>query len=724
VTKHAQLPDGTVLEFPEDTPDEVMDKAVREHLQQYGPGPGRPAAPNPQKEQEAFVRANEGPGDAQNLFAGGVAGGYDTALGISQGLAHINPQQRLIDYGFNLAGIPGMRETVDQRRQQFEQEKAAYPGSQSGAFRTGEFGGGMLATSPLAALSIPAKGAGFLSAVGRGAGLGGITAATQSVNGDNFAAEKAKQFVGGSALGAGIPAIGRGAIWTAERIYGPNVMAQIANLANAGANKKPYAMEGEQLAKDTGVRFTPGQVSGSKMQTGLENMSRQSLFSADRAFQADKRTAEDAVRYVERLMDNITKNPASEAAVGAQVQSVTRAAVTKIADQREKIAAQQYGAIDQALGNRAFVQPNNAMAEADAIIKQYSGVVTPEAARIVKQAQELKAKLSGRTFTFTEAQANRGYYGKGARGSTNVFDDIAPDLNRTIATRLFKAFDKDIEHSAARLENGNLGPGIVPQGYFKGQMGPGGGKLAQAVRDANANYKQYSQLIEATEMHPISRLFGDNIKIGDVVQFDKIAPEVVLNRLGQMHPSELHMVRNFMERNAPEAWQQYKRLIVERSLESAQTLPTSAGANTVPFNAALFMRAMGGDKPDKVKKLQAIFSADEFTEIDKAFQVARRLGDRFGYNGSNTGPWMEVQSLLDSIKKRSMQAVASSGGEIFGLRKIANVMLNADGRRALVQLSQAPPKSRQAASAVAFLASLIAGQNSPQPYPNKGTAHP
>lgn len=32
MTKHAQLPDGTILEFPDDTPDAVMDKAVKSHL--------------------------------------------------------------------------------------------------------------------------------------------------------------------------------------------------------------------------------------------------------------------------------------------------------------------------------------------------------------------------------------------------------------------------------------------------------------------------------------------------------------------------------------------------------------------------------------------------------------------------------------------------------------------------------------------------------------------
>jgi hypothetical protein len=482
-------------------------------------------------------------------------------------------------------------------------------------------------------------------------------------------------------------------------------MAQLSNAQGWFANRKPFAKEGEDLSRRTGVRFTPSQVSGSKVGTALENMSRQSIFSADRAFEADTRIAHDAIRYMDRVMDGVTKNPASEAVLGSQIQSTVRGAVEKIATQRETIAAQQYGAIDKMLGNRAFVKPTNAMREADALIQEYSGIVTPEAQRIVAQAKALKDKLAQKQgFTFREAQANRGYYGKGARGGTNVFDDVSGDLNRTIATRLFKAFDADMEQSAAGLSG--KGPGMVPHGTIG---------LDEAIKQANGNYRRYSQLMEYTKAHPIARLLGDDIKLDDVVQFNKIAPETVIQRLGNMKPTELHMVRDFMKQNAPEAWQQYKRLMIEKAMDSARTLPTSAGANVVPFNAARFVRELGGDNPAKIKQLNAIFDASELKELDDAFAVARRLGDRFGYNGSGTGPYQEASKFFEAIKGRAYQAVASSGGEALGLRRIANVMLNADGRRALIQLSKLPPQSRQAASLTGFLGSLWAGQQAIQP---------
>lgn len=677
-----------------------------------GPGIGRPAPPNLQREAADLAR-REHREPATEILSGVIRGAYGTAVGASQFAAHLTPGAVAYDAVASRMGRPTVAGQTDEWARQHAADTAADPNAQTLPGKTGQFIGGMLATAPLTALSVPAKGASFLSAVGRGVAGGAATAATQPTTGD-FASEKFNQAALGGVVGGAVPLVGRAALATAEHLYGPNALSQVAYLPQSAANRSGFAQEGEDLAARTGVRLTPGQVSGSKVQTSLENMARQSVFSADRAFEADTKIANDAVRYVDRLMDGITRNPGSEATVGTQIQAVTRAAVDKIAKQRETVAARQYGAIDMALKGRPFVQPTNAIKEANAIIAEYGNIPTPEAERIVQQAKALRDKLHKtppgvaqpipNAYTFSDAQKMRGYYGRGARGGANVFDDVNPDINRQIATRLFRAFDADMDQSAQRLGGGNV-PGLVPPGHPGGIPG-----LSDAIRQANANYRKYSQLIEATKSHPIARLFGDNINIDDVLVFDKIPPETVIQRLGQMHPSEIQQVRGYMETQAPETWQQYKRLLIERALESARTLPTSSGANTVEFNAALFMRSLGGDKPDKVKKLQALFTADEFNQIDDAIKIARRLGDRTGYNGSGTGPYNEAVKLFESLKQRSAQAIASSVGEGMGLHRVANVMLNADGRRAVMTLARLPPRSQQAASLLGYLSALAAGQ--------------
>lgn len=687
-------------------------------VQQYGPGPGKPspAVPSARARQAELetIRAGQPGNPVGNFLTGNLYGVQGSGLGALQAAAHTLPDQPQDSWLY--AGTPegpDRTKALDEHVARWGAQRDSDPAMQTGAGAAGNFTGSMVATAPLAALSVPAKGASVLSWLARGAAGGGVVAGSEPVTSGNFVEQKGKQVAAGATIGAVVPAVLRGGMSAGERLYGPNAMAQVANWTNTGANKKPFAKEGEELAERTGVRMTPGQVSGGKTQTALENMSRQSIFSADRAFEADQKVAGDTIRYLDRIMDNVTKNPASEASIGTQIQAATRGAVVKIAEKRESQAAADYGALDKALGGRKFVQPDNAMAEADAIIRDYQNVAGPEAARIVKQAEAIKAQFGKNGgLSFTEAQRSRTYYGRGARGAANVFDEVNPDINRRIATRLFKAFDADIEASASRAGSNNLGPGIVPNGYFKGQLGGGNQGIVDAIRNANANYRRYSQLIEATESHPIARLFGDHVKLDDVLEFDKIPPETVITRLGQMKPTELGMVRNFMEKQAPEAWQQYKRLMIEKAVDAARTLPTSAGANTVPFNASQFVRTLGGDKPDKIKQLQAVFGASEMRELDDAFRVARRLGDNFGRNNSGTGPYNEAMSFFESLKSRSVQAIASTGGEAMGLRKIANVMLHAEGRRALIQLSKLPPTSRQAASLIGLIGSLAAGKGS------------
>ncbi|KAK6697107.1 hypothetical protein SNK04_014372 [Fusarium graminearum] len=163
-----------------------------------------------------------------------------------------------------------------------------------------------------------------------------------------------------------------------------------------------------------------------------------------------------------------------------------------------------------------------------------------------------------------------------------------------------------------------------------------------------------------------------------------------------------------MEKNEPEVWGQYKRMIVEDALAVAETAPASAGANHIPFNAGGFIRALGGDKVDKIEKLKATFDPSEMAEIMDALQAARRMGDKFGANFSGTGPYNEVvqasNGFVDAFKNASLRAAAGTAAPIAGFNKVARMMVDSNGRRALIELSRLPPGSRKANDLAAYLA--------------------
>lgn len=647
-------------------------------------------------------------------------GAYRGAESIAQGGAQLAMRNPYLLGGGAFAESMGqpdpfayIRQSVDDQATASAQAFDATPAGQSFMGQVGRFGAEVATTAPLAIASLPAKGAALPNFLLRSGLAGAEGAAMQPVLDGEYAPGKLSQLITGGAAGTGSAAVGRGLLSIFERIgYSPNALAQVANVANQRANRGAFARQGEDLAQRTGVRLTPGQVSGSRVQTGLENMSRQSIFSADIAAAADARLADDAINYINRTMDRISKDPGGAASVGESIQLAAKASVGKVLARRDEVAHQQFGPIERALGGRKFVDYQNTRRTLDDLIGEYQGVATPEADRIVAQATAMRDRLAGQ-HSLSDFQRQRGYYGRASQGEGSVFDEVDRTINQRVARRLYASMSDDLDASAARLDS-SVGAGIVPADYFRGQAQAAGG-LGPALREANANYRRFSQLAEGVRSHPIARLFGRDIKVDGEDWFNQMPPEAVVNRLGSMQPSEVRLVRQYMEGADPEAWQRYKRLLVQNALDAAQTLPASYGSRQVPFNAATFLRTLGGDKPAKMKQLNELFSAEEMSEIDDAFEVARRLGDRFGSNPSGTGPYNEVQSFLQSVRQRSVEALASTGGEALGLRKVANVMLHADGRRALIELSRLPPGSRQAASLTGFLAGVIAGKDTVEP---------
>lgn len=686
-----QGPDGATVEFPDDTAPEVMQRAMQAHYGVTG-----------QPREQATAPAASDDDSALNRFMIGVGHGMTRVGQAAEQLSrHLVPTSPTLDAFAGSESTPDFESRV-------ADEEGLYQGGvgKTGAAQLGSFAGNLVATAPLGVASLPVRGAGLGAAALRGVVGGAATSAVGDpvTSSGDFASQKLQQAGIGAAVGGAVPVAGRGIMRAAENLVPANIVQRAANVFTKKANAQPFAQESEQLAQRTGIPFTPGQVSGAKMQTGLENLSRQSFFSADKAFEADKRTAEAATNYIRRTMDKLSPNEVSSEGVGEKVQTTVRNVVKSIADNRDATAARQYGAIDKALGGTPIVRYNKTAETIGGMLDEYADVPGQAAESIRSQLRGLLDDIAKKpAYTLSSAQKARSAYGRAASGSADIFKDVKTSEQARIAKRLYGAMTDDIETSAAALDGGaRFGPGLMTQ--TDGAMIERGG-IADMWRKANENYRNYSQLLDATEASPLRRLVGDQVNVGDFMTVNKLPPEKVISTLGGMAPSELKMVGNVMQRQAPEVWQDYKRLLVQNALDEAQAAPASMGANVLPLNAAKFVSAMGGGKPAKVAQLRALFTPKEYAQIDDAFNAMRRLGDKFGSNFSGTAPAMEMLNLLKGF---GVKTAASVGSQVIGLRKMANVMLNADGRRALVELSRLPPQSRQAASLAGYLAALAA----------------
>lgn len=637
-----------------------------------------------------------------NLYQGAKQAYVDSVAGLSGTAADVLGDlggQTLGDARRGVASYMGdLSKELRQETNQERRDSQALTDSWGGTL--GGIGGDFVNTYPLLPLSVASKGAGVVRAVGQAAAGGAAQGALQPVAKEG---ERLDNTALGGVLGGGLSALGRGAMTLGENVLPQNVTARALNFFNDRANAKPFAADGEALAQRTGIDLTPGMVSGSKSQTAVENMARQSVFSADTAFQADERIANQAIANVNRIMDRISPNSASPQGIGQRVQESVDQAVQRVADRREEVAKQQYGAIRRMVGDAPVVDYARTRQVLQDIIAENTDVLGADPRRVRMQAQRMLDELSGKdSFSLDSARKSRSSYGAAARGQANLLNNVDRNVNKAFAKRMYAAMSSDIESAGQKLdEAAGFGQnGVVPAG--SNVMPP-----SEMLKAANDEYRNHTDLLRKIEQSPLRRLLGDKIDVDGFTSYS-LPPETVVQRIDAMKPSELAQVRYFMEKNEPEVWGQYKRMIVEDALAAAETAPASAGANHIPFNAGGFIRALGGDKVDKIEKLKATFDPSEMAEIMDALQAARRMGDKFGANFSGTGPYNELvqasNGFVDAFKSASLRAAAGTAAPIAGFNKVARMMVDSNGRRALIELSRLPPGSRKANDLAAYLA--------------------
>ncbi|VEE52102.1 hypothetical protein [Stenotrophomonas maltophilia] len=567
----------------------------------------------------------------------------------------------------------------------------------------GILGGGLgdvINTAPLLPVGVAARSAGVTKAVGQAALGGSLQGAVQPVAKEG---ERLDNTVLGGVLGGGFSALGRGAMTLGENVMPQNVTARALNFFNERANAKPFAAEGEALAQRTGIDLTPAMVSGSKSQTAMENMARQSVFSADTAFEADEKIANQAIANINRIMDRVSPDTASAQGIGQRVQESVDKAVKSVVDRREEMAKQQYGAIRRMVGDAPVVDYSKTRQVLQDIIGENTDVLGADARRVRTQAQRMLDELGAKDgFSLDSARKSRSSYGAAARGQANLLSNVDRNVNKSFAKRMYAAISDDIEAAGQRLDEA--------AGFGQNGMVPAGTNVtrpSEMLKAANDEYRNHTDLLRKIEQSPLRRLLGDKIDVDGFTSYS-LPPETVVQRIDAMKPSELAQVRYFMEKNEPEVWGQYKRMIVEDALGAAQTAPASVGANHVPFNAGGFIRAIGGDNPQKTGRLQQIFNPNEMAEIRDAMEAARRMGDSFGKNFSGTGPYNEVMQasngFIDAFKNASVRAAAGTAAPIAGFNKVARMMVDSNGRKALIELSRLPPGTRRANDLAAYLA--------------------
>jgi len=529
----------------------------------------------------------------------------------------------------------------------------------------------------------------------------------------------------GSQLAAGLIA-GVGAPMAAQAAVNMGPQAVLKRSMERSA-ATPFAREGERLAQDTGIELTPGARTGNRFMTAMENTARQYSPTADRVQDVDIKIANQAIARVNTLADQISKNKGDPETLGNRIMGTVQAAARKLDDMRRSVADRDYAAVRDIAGDGKVIRLQSFADELGKIIDDYSNVAGSDAQKVVAQARAALGRITGvieqgtptRTIqtpagngirlygsptvsgtldnTIDEALKTRSFYGQASRGGANVFEDIAPNLQRRLSSRLFRAINEDFDNAADTLN----------------------GPLKQALSQANSNYKRASQSIEFLEKSALGKMVGDDLVDAAMTgtKVNTTSGEQIMQRISGMHPSVRRNSIDIISKWNPQLAQDIRAQVLRDALDQAAAIPPSAkGSSQVPISFNRFITALGSQKVSFDKNLESYgFTPKEIKDIRDTASAMLRQGDRTGTNFSNTEVMrqnMEVsQAMGDTVRAGvtggfSALATGAIGravtlaGKRIGMNRIVDAMASDEGRKALRTLSS--PKASPQAVLAAF----------------------
>ncbi|KAF3997554.1 hypothetical protein [Glaciimonas immobilis] len=469
---------------------------------------------------------------------------------------------------------------------------------------------------------------------------------------------------------------------------------------------RPFAREGAELSKSTGIRLTPGQESGHQGISLGENSARQSFVTSDKVLKADQEQAQQAIAAVKKIADGISAQDLSKAGIGERLQTAMNNAVENIAKVRKSTGDKDYAEVRALANGKPVIPYNNVTKELQAIIEENTGVVSADARKIVSQAKSQLAEMMEtqepskilnangkippppkplpKVDDVETARRNRSSWSKAARGQGDIFTDVSPDANRVVASRLARAIGKDFEEASSAKT-----------------------PFADALKKANKNYADYSDSITYVNNSSLGKLLGIETTDAGVTGAisNTISGEKVAQRFLAMQPSEAKTVANILKQHAPDVLQESKSYIVRDALKKGLDVPISKGANAIPLSYNKVIKGL----PDN-EYLEAVgFTHKEVLEINNVSKAMQRSGDRSGMNFSGTAPMNHFIEMLGTLTGGTKK-ILSTAAQVTVLNKIASAMTKKEGREALMTIAKFDPR-KQASREITKAVTIINAEN-------------
>jgi hypothetical protein len=513
---------------------------------------------------------------------------------------------------------------------------------------------------------IPAIGGGVLlrgataaAPIRTAMGLGAAEEAVQPVDDENFLTEKAKQVGFGATVGAATE-LPMGAVRTVEEAK--NLPGTVVESLGRPSRREDGGMlrgaPGEQaivrqVGEETGIDFTPGQVSQSGALQQVEELARSGLFTRNKVQAADVARAGQYDDYIKEFRDTLGPDAPIET-VAPKVQAWGRERADELINKRRQAADEDYAPIVQYDGGYPSIPSDNYRFELENIVAE--GQTAGASEDMVRAARVAEARL------------NR----LDEQGGLLTGADI-DQLTRATGDYTGSAFDvKDVsfdERMTGRIREAvETDAAAVPE-------------IADQLKIAKQNYAKNSTHIDEFEKGLLGQVLGKQFASEvDGVISNTVSPEQLFKKFQTSSPTQITAAMKHMDAQNPGLANAFRSSIIERAREGATFRPAAGGLDTT-LDPAAFLRNLGitsgGERGIQGwERLNALFpnNPDAVTNLYRAGLI---LGDKTLQNTSKTAVATAAREALEaasSLITGSLRKITGTVGAVAGLNQVANAM--------------------------------------------------
>lgn len=494
--------------------------------------------------------------------------------------------------------------------------------------------------------------------VGYGSAVGGGVAATHVTQPGE---SKAEQVGKGALFSGGLTGITEALSAAARPLASLFTTKKGAEGSGGLLRENPAYERGLKLQEETGVKLSPGQVTGS---TSLSEMRPPKGFAETQAKQT--------LRHFVKVRDEFSANPKPPAALAEKFQSATDDIYKQLVDVRRRVGDFRYGQFRKSVKE---IYADKLMTRMDDLAKD--AVPGTEAGKITLLRNQLAKQLeeSGGSLTPDQVLGWKERIDALLTGKSDIFKDLSKANQRRMGGQLMDSLYDSLTATADTLA-------------LQGKLSP-----ATLLKQAVADYKKFSAPLKELEESALGALFRN--KDG------AMTPERAARALMQLEPTQVRGVYRVLEQYNPNLIREYQATKLYNAMrESVKLTPETAGrlASQTKFNPQAALKEL-----TRKDGLRAAFEQDPalLRRVRNGVALLDRVADRLtSGSGGAQGLQSRGAEVARNVFSGSPVFIAGTAAKVLGPAGLWKLTSSDTGLAVLRSLARAPLNSPQYAAAL------------------------